>query len=254
MRRLPIAGWSMRRKAVVWSGTWAAGAAALGFAQSPAPGIGDWLPGGDDHQGAVAGITRAQPPGAGSQPGPENSTATPGPQPPAVAGAGGASVAQGSVPVNQAPAGTVDVAGETEVSLAGPGAWDVTGLRLIGAMPGTSRATNFAIGHEAGRAVLTMELERVSDRPGPYGGRLSPKLRARITNRDSGAVFYDGPVLGMPDLDLGQSAAGDQRRVRLELRFPDGGPPAGERSGDNAVQGARSDILYRFTARAAEQG
>lgn len=74
------------------------------------------------------------------------------------------------------------------------------------------------------------------------------RLRIRdVTALAQPVTVYEGPLAPMPERRLGQFAPGEAREYEFVATLPEGGPPPGPASGDNAVQGATT-VAYSWGA------
>ena len=73
---------------------------------------------------------------------------------------------------------------------------------------------------------------------------LARVLRLRIEDA-TGRVAYDGVVAGLRTASLAPLAAGERRRYRVTVTFPDGG------SADNGLQGSSAGLRLRWTGESA---
>jgi hypothetical protein len=89
-----------------------------------------------------------------------------------------------------------------------------------------------------------LSVDRVTDVPGPYGGRLSGALRVRIVRlhwRGHGRrLKYRGALLALKNKRVGTwLRSGKPRTYAVRVLLPDQATPPGPTGGDNAYQGSR---------------
>ena len=127
-------------------------------------------------------------------------------------------------------------------SLEGEAVFGAVAMRPGDAVTGTVTIGND--GDAAGR--FSLAVPSVVDAPGPYGGRLSDRVRLELAT--AGATIYAGPPAGLGDLALGRFAPGEQREYTFTLTLPDGGVPATATTGDNRFQGSSLTLGLRWRA------
>jgi hypothetical protein len=104
-------------------------------------------------------------------------------------------------------------------------------------------------------ALALASLDR-SDAPGIYGGTLSERLQLRLDDVSSGTAVeaYSGQLGAMPELQLGNIAAGESRTYRFLVTMLDSGAPASPYVDDNLYQRGKASIGYEWTLTELEDG
>jgi Ca2+-binding RTX toxin-like protein len=119
-----------------------------------------------------------------------------------------------------------------------------------GLAPGDSASGTVTIGN-TGTVAGALRLAPVDliDTEGSHAGVLSNVLEMQIEDvtGDSGAPVYDGVLAQMPGIDLSTLVPGDQRTYRFTATVPEGGIPASEETGDNALQGSAVSVGFGWT-------
>lgn len=105
--------------------------------------------------------------------------------------------------------------------LTAPQVGGVTELSVAGMVPGQTRSATIRVANPASGTVALTLGAQLSDRPVPVGGGLTEALMLRIESA-TGTVLYGGPIGQMPDLRLGELAAGAQRAYRFTVSLPAG--------------------------------
>jgi hypothetical protein len=118
-----------------------------------------------------------------------------------------------------------------------------------GMVPGQAVTGTLTLGNtgdQAGRLMLSRT--RMSETPGPGGGRLSDVLTLRIDDVSDGAPreVLTGELGGLSTILLHDLAGGAQRTYRFTIAFPDGGP----HGADNAYAGASLRVDYAWLTEA----
>jgi hypothetical protein len=123
-----------------------------------------------------------------------------------------------------------------------------------GMVPGQAVSGTLTLGNtgeQAGRLMLSRA--RLSETPGPGGGRLSDVLELRVDDITDGAprAVVTGKLGGLYTILLHDLAGGATRTYRFTIRFPDSGPGGA----DNAYAGAslRADYEWLTEAIAAPE-
>jgi hypothetical protein len=130
-------------------------------------------------------------------------------------------------------------------------------FRAQGLAPGDARSGEVRLTN--GGALpgeLTLIQADVRDRPGRGGGLLSDKVLLAVrdvTNPADPITVFSGPLGVLDDRRLGAIAPGARRSYRFTVRLPDGGPPPGPRTGDNAYLGSALTVRYVWRATAADR-
>ncbi len=116
-------------------------------------------------------------------------------------------------------------------------------------VPGSSVAGKVEITNAGRRvAALTLARRKLTDSPGPNGGRLSESLRIRIA-RVGRRPVYVGTLAAMPGkLAFPAISPGDSRSFRLRVTLPDTGLPATPSTGDNALQASSTSVGFLWLA------
>jgi hypothetical protein len=113
-------------------------------------------------------------------------------------------------------------------------------LSVAGIVPGQSRSAVVRVSNEGTRAGSFALSSRLVDRTGPGGAPLSGALILRIEAVGSGAPLYSGPIGAMPQLRLGDIAAGAARAYRFTVALP--------AAAGNEVEGSRLGASFAWTA------
>jgi hypothetical protein len=92
-----------------------------------------------------------------------------------------------------------------------------------------------------GSASIYLSQRRVADRPGPGGGRLSPRLLLRVDDLTRRRVVYAGALRGLRRKRIGKFRARESRRFRFTVTVP--------AALDNSYQGSSVTTNYRWQAR-----
>lgn len=127
-------------------------------------------------------------------------------------------------------------------------------VSATGLIPGETVKGRVAIGVDGTDAHLSVTQQLTTSTPGVYGGDIAPVLRVNINRPGARKAknrmpVYDGPLIQMPRVGLGNVPAGAVRRYRISINFPDGGLPPSPTSGDNALQGAGAEVSFDWAAR-----
>jgi hypothetical protein len=148
------------------------------------------------------------------------------------------------------PAKLGDMAASGAVELSGPGGTilDVRGMRPGWSASGTVVLSN--VGEAHGR--LSLERTGLSDVAGRGGAVLSAALVLRVEQLGPQRLVYEGSLDGFALLDLGPLAGDEVRVYRLTVTLPDGGRPPGPVAGDNAFQGASTQVDWEWSATTLE--
>jgi hypothetical protein len=137
----------------------------------------------------------------------------------------------------------VTVDGAASSLLTADGGADGVAARLVvgGAQPGSVGIMLLRVRNDGvGNADLQLTRGAIDDLPGRGGGRLSGRLELAIADLATGDEAWSGLLGDFDAAALGSLPAGESRRWRLELRFPDGGLDGS----DNAYQGAGVSATY----------
>ena len=94
-------------------------------------------------------------------------------------------------------------------------------------------------------APIVLSPSTIVDRPGPLGGLLSSRLLLRVLEAD-GSVRSASGLAAAGVVELGSVPAAGARSWRVEIEFPDGGPPPSATTGDNVFQGSGVDALLEI--------
>ena len=129
-------------------------------------------------------------------------------------------------------------------------------IRFDGMAPGDSRMRRVRISNRGGPARLTLQATVVSAGAGPNGGSLDRALKVRVRQLRGARAkparsIHRGRLSGVTRFGLGRWRARSARNYRFKVVFPDRGAPPSERGGDNAYQGARARVDFRWRARSA---
>jgi hypothetical protein len=150
---------------------------------------------------------------------------------------------------SSANAGNVFTAGTLTSSNTKDGAAILTASKMV---PGDVTAGTVTIrntGDSTGAFTLTSSTP--ADTPGPNGGKLSTVLLLKVV-QDPGAAnqtIYDGKLDAMTaPISVGTWAGGDEHTFKFTVTFPNGGPPPGPTTGDNAFQGSSTTVTYTWSA------
>jgi hypothetical protein len=121
---------------------------------------------------------------------------------------------------------------------------------MHGMMPGDTTSGTVQIGNASKvRASFYLGLSRLTETPGPGGGRLSYRLVLtvkRLSTRHRPILVYTGPLRQMPMLKLGVFKPRESRTYRFSVLFPEGGPVM-----DEAYQQASTSLDFNWYARRA---
>jgi len=111
--------------------------------------------------------------------------------------------------------------------------------------PGGKVAGSLTIENLGPPAGLELSRSHLSERLGAAGASLAAALRLRVHDLSDGAgkLVYQGALIAMPTLHLGNLPTGAQRRYRLVARLPEPGLV------DNGLMGARVRFDYRWHLR-----
>jgi spore coat-associated protein N len=149
-----------------------------------------------------------------------------------------------------ANAGNLVTAGNlTQTNSKAPGAiLTVAGLRPGQSDSGTVDITN--TGDAAGAFTLTKAGLSSSDAVNPLSAKLDLVIEDLGGPAAPGApvVRYSGKLGSMGVVALSTYAAGEAHRYRFTVTFPDGGPPGGPTTGDNAYKGDSVTVDYNWDA------
>lgn len=131
-------------------------------------------------------------------------------------------------------------------------------IRFFGMAPGDKRKRRVRISNRRGPARLYLRAVKLKGWAGPNGGSLDEVLRLRV-RRIRGARpkrrgkprrrIYNGPLKEMRRINLGYFKPHSARNYRFKVIFPDRGAPPSAAGGDNAYQGARAKVKFRWRAR-----
>jgi hypothetical protein len=136
---------------------------------------------------------------------------------------------------------TVDDAASSLLTVDGGADGVAARLVVSGAQPGSVAIMLLRVRNDGdGNAHLQLTRGAIDDLPGRGGGRLSGRLALAIADLATGDEAWRGLLGDFDAAALGSLAAGESRRWRLELRFPDGGLDGS----DNAYQGAGVSATY----------
>jgi spore coat-associated protein N len=161
-----------------------------------------------------------------------------------VTGGHGAEAPSGPAVRASSPGGTLSLSNSR-----GPGAI----LSASGLAPGHSTSGEVTITNEGTLAgELSLSTSKLTDSPGPGGARLSERLALVVQDLTGSITVYSGTLASLDTRALGTIAAGQARTYRFTATLPNGGPPPGPLSGDNAYQGASVSADYRWTATAED--
>jgi hypothetical protein len=112
-----------------------------------------------------------------------------------------------------------------------------------GWQPGESVTGSVTVANEGdAEGYTTLEATDLTETPGIFGGHLSSRMVLDVVE-GSGRAVYRGTLAGMPAIAVGTFAPGAQRTYRFTATLPDGGPGGA----DNAWQGARVAVGFRWT-------
>lgn len=121
-------------------------------------------------------------------------------------------------------------------------------MRAEGLAPGDTTHASVEIGNPRAEEAQLLLSVAAKDRPGPFGGRLSQRLRLVIrASSRTGQVIYRGPLL-LDNARLGRLLPDQRARYHLAVTFPDGGRASSNGADDNAYQASSSTInlSWRF--------
>jgi hypothetical protein len=144
--------------------------------------------------------------------------------------------------------GAMAAAGEIRLASPDDGTAVLTASHMV---PGDAVSGTVTLAN-TGDADGDLQLDRtaVVDSLGAGGGRLSGALRVEVDDVTGGMPqpVFDGALDQFDDLTFGRLAAGEQRTYRLTARLPDRGLPPGPMAGDNALQGATTQVDWTWHA------
>ncbi len=131
-------------------------------------------------------------------------------------------------------------------------------VRFFGMAPGDTRKRRVRISNRKGRARLTLKAVAIEETAGPNGGLLGSALRVNVrrirgahTKRKGklGRKIFHGPLREMTSFKLGHFRRHSARNYRFKVILPDNGAPPSANGGDNAYQGSRARVNFRWVAR-----
>lgn len=131
-------------------------------------------------------------------------------------------------------------------------------IRFHDMAPGDTRKRRIRISNRGRSGKLRLRAVGLKSRAGPNGARLASALRINVrrirvagTKRRGrlGRKIYAGPLAEMKRVKLRRLGHRRSRRYRFKLTFPEGGVPPSAIGGDNAYQGARARVRFRWRAR-----
>jgi hypothetical protein len=129
-------------------------------------------------------------------------------------------------------------------------------FRAEGLAPGEERSGQVRLTNSGALAgELALIQADVRDRPGQGGGLLSDKVLLAVrdvTDPGDPITVFAGPLGVLDDRGLGAIAPGENRDYRFTVRLPDGGPPPGPTTGDNAYEGSALTVRYVWRTTAAD--
>jgi hypothetical protein len=170
----------------------------------------------------------------------------------AAVGSSAVLTASSSNPGNSFHASNLDVTGDNGTVITTPSP---------GMHPGDNVSGSLTITNDGDlpASAMTLSSALVGDTAGPNGGHLASVLTATITDTTTGTQVYSGPATPMTGepiaLPGGTSgapttawAAGEAHAYSIQLRFPNGGTPANNTSGDNQYQLSTASIQYTWKA------
>ena len=127
---------------------------------------------------------------------------------------------------------------------------DVNGgafLDLHGLMPGHDMTGTVTI-KNAGDADGAFTLSKTNVRDSDLVNKLSQKVTVDVVDVTSGNLVYSGKLGNMNTRNAGTILKGDSHTYSFTVKFPQGGTPADENSGDNLYQGDSLLVDYVWEA------
>lgn len=141
-------------------------------------------------------------------------------------------------------ASAVSATGPIEIRNSDEGAAIFAAERLV---PGWSADGEVSISNSGDTpGQFTLALTHLRETPGPYGGRLSRRLRLVVTEIDGSrnTRVYAGRLSDLGVREVSLLEPGERRGYHLRMSFPGTGP----HGTDNAVQGGTVKVGFLWTA------
>ncbi len=124
-------------------------------------------------------------------------------------------------------------------------------LTATGMLPGDIATGTVVITNSGDVAgTFTLSQSNITSTPGPNGGNLSTQLDLLIQDvTGAPATIYSGKFDALTPTAAGLPfSAGEARTYQFTVTFPDGGPPPGPTTGDNAFKSSAASAEFDWTA------